>query len=137
MTAIPFDMRQARRAERIASRQQRNAEQTLASAGGELARAEAAYREALTSKMEELHGAGVAWTACRDLALGHEPVRLSRERRDVAKIAVEVATHAVYRAGADRRAVAAFNEWSYRREIAEGYGTGPVPAFSAAFGAAA
>lgn len=135
--AIPFDLRQARRAERVASRAQRNAEQALARAGDTLAAREAAYRRALTAKMEELHATGVAWTACRDLALGHKNVSENRAARDEARAALEVAKHAVYRAGADRRAVAAFNEWSYRRELAEGYGTAPAPMFSPAFGAAA
>lgn len=127
----PLDIVGAREAEHRASANQRDAEQQLIDASQDLAEAERAYRVELAKQMTALHGGGIAWTACRDIALGDERVADLRYRRDLAKGVKEAAEQAGWRLSADRRALGRLVEWSQRIDIRSG-GVGEQPAGVAA-----
>lgn len=122
-----LDIVGAREAERRASSNQQDAEQELIDAAGRLADAERAYRVELAKCMTRLHADGIAWTACRDMALGDERVAALRFERDLAKGVKEAADQAAYRLSADRRALGRLVEWSQRIDIRTG-GVGEQPA---------
>lgn len=122
-----LDIVGARAAETEASDDQRRAESELIDAAGRLAEAERAYRVELAKCMTALHAGGIAWTACRDMALGDERVADLRYERDLAKGIKEAADQAAYRLSADRRALGRLVEWSQRIDIRTG-GVGEQPA---------
>jgi hypothetical protein len=126
-----LDIVGAREAEAKASRNQLTAEQELRDAWQAFGSAEQAYRVELAKRMTVLHKDGVAWTACRDLALGDERVATLRMERDLARGVREAAEQAAYRLGADRRALGRLVEWSQRIDIRTG-GVGEQPAGVAA-----
>lgn len=128
MKLSPFTLDEAREAARLASAQQLGAEAELRDRSKALAEAERSYRLALAQERLRLHAQdGIAWTAGGDLARGAKHVADLRYARDVAKGVYEAAAAALWRHTADRRDVGRFVEWSARRELAEGYGTAPVP----------
>jgi hypothetical protein len=122
-----LDIIGARQAERQATLNQQEAEQELIDSSRRLAEAERAYRVELAKAMTALHAGGIAWTACRDIALGDERVAELRFERDVAKGVKEAAEQAAYRLGADRRALGRLVDWSQRIDIRSG-GVGEQPA---------
>lgn len=126
-----LDIVGARQAEHKASANQQAAEEQLRDAWAEFGLAERAYRVELAKKMTQLHGTGVAWTACRDLALGDERVAELRYERDMQRGVREACEQAAYRLGADRRALGRLVEWSQRIDIRSG-GVGEQPAAVAA-----
>jgi hypothetical protein len=121
-----LDIVGAREAEHKASANQQAAEAQLRDAWADYGLAERAYRVELAKKMTQLHASGVAWTACRDLALGDERVAELRYERDVLRGVRESADQAAYRLGADRRALGRLVEWSQRIDIRTG-GVGEQP----------
>lgn len=124
-----LDIVGAREAESEASRGQLKAEDQLVEAAGRLAEAERSYRVELAKCMTRLHADGIAWTACRDMALGDERVAELRFERDLAKGIKEAADQAAYRLSADRRALGRLVEWSQRIDIRTG-GVGEQPAMA-------
>jgi hypothetical protein len=105
---------------RDASAGQRSAEKFMRDAFADFAKAEEAYRIALSQEIITLHNSGVAWTVCGDVARGNEKVARLRRERDIAEGVKEAAVQAAWRAAADRRDTARFSDWSARRDIAEG-----------------
>lgn len=122
MTQGPFDFPQAQEASVEARREQEASEETLRAANAAYAAAEEAYRKALALEMWRLRRQSVAWTALSDLARGENTVAGLKRARDDAEGERQIASHAVYRRGADRRDTEAFIDWSKRRDLAEGNG---------------
>lgn len=128
MSQQPFTFDQARMASDDSSREQERSEQELRHRNRAYAQAEAAYRKALALEMWRLRREdGVAWSTLGDLARGDEQVVALKQARDEAEGEREIASHAVYRRGSDRRDTEKFIEWSMKRDLAEGYGRTPVP----------
>ena len=122
MTSAPYDFQQATEAAGRASRLQASAEDFIRDAYRDAALKNEAYRKGLAEEIVRVHNAGAAWTVAQDLARGNDVVaRLCRER-DIAEGVKEAAVQAAWRRAADRRDTEKFIEWSYRRELAEGYG---------------
>lgn len=86
-----------------------------------LAEKERAYRVELSKRITTLHGDGIAWTACADLARGDEKVARLRMERDIAEGVKEAALQASWRHAADRKALGRLVEWSARRDVASGF----------------
>lgn len=119
MSGAPWDFDQARAAARQASSSQRAAETFIRDAYKAFALAEESYRLALAQKITALHAEGVAWSATADLARGDKAVARLKRDRDIQEGVVEAAKQAGWRCSKDRDDVAAFIEWSRRREFAE------------------
>lgn len=119
MSLTPFDLEEAREAERLAAAQQEGGEGTLRDASKELAEKERAYRLALAQAITTLRAEGNAATVCADLARGDKQVADLRYHRDVAQGVLDAAQQAAWRFAANRKAVGRITEWSARREIAE------------------
>lgn len=117
--SAPWDFDQATAAARQASSQQRAAEEFIKQAHRDFALKEEAYRIALAQKIVELRAEGQAATLCADLARGEKLVARLRRERDIAEGVKEAASQGGWRASKDRDDVAAFIEWSRRREFAE------------------
>ncbi|HTE61704.1 MAG TPA: hypothetical protein VK631_15230, partial [Solirubrobacteraceae bacterium] len=73
----------------------------------------------------ELKSQGVAVTACETLAKGDEQIAELREARDIAEGLRESAKVAAWAANKDREELARLIDWSFRRELAEGYASEP------------
>lgn len=110
---------------RAASAAQAHCEREIRVAYAKAGEAESAYRQALAEAITRLHGEGVAWSACRDVATGDQHVAALRLARDVAVGVREAAVQAAWRAAADRRDVARFADHSLRRELMENGGNDP------------
>ena len=121
-----LDIMGARHAEREASKNQQEAEAHMIEAAKSLADAERAYRMALAKAIVRIHGDGVAWSVCADLARGDAEVADLRFARDIAKGVKDAADEAAYRHSADRRALGRLVEWSQRIDIRQG-GVGEQP----------
>lgn len=122
MTQGPFTFDQAQTAAEESQREQEAAEERLREANAAYAAAEEAYRKALALEMWRLRRQSIAWSALGDLARGEETVAGLKRARDDAEGDRVIASHAVYRRGADRRDTEAFIDWSKRRDLAEGHG---------------
>jgi hypothetical protein len=119
----PYDFQEARAAASAASRAQIEVERNLRDAARAFAECEERYRVALAKEIVRQHAdEGVAWTVAPDLARGNADVARLRRERDIAEGVREATQQAAWRRAADRRDTARFIEWSFRREIAEGYG---------------
>jgi hypothetical protein len=118
----PWTFDQAEEKCQGASRRQKAAEESLAEAAREFAKAEEAYRLKLAEAIIEIHAEGVAWTVAPDVARGRKDVAALRRDRDIKEGVREAFQQAAWRRGADRKDAQRFADWSMRREIAEGYG---------------
>jgi hypothetical protein len=117
--SAPWSFQQAREAAHKASANQKASEDFVKEAHKQYAAAEKAYRMALANRIIQLHGDGIAWSQCGDLARGDQHVAELKFKRDVCEGIKEAATQAAWRNSADRRDVEAFADWSKRRELAE------------------
>lgn len=117
--SAPWTFEQARAAAHQASANQRAGEDFVKEAHKQWAQAEKSYRIKLAETIIALHGEGVAWSQCGDLARGDPSVAELKFRRDVQEGVKEAAVQAAWRNSADRRDVEAFTDWSKRRELAE------------------
>ena len=87
----------------------------------EYGKAQKLYAVALARRIFELKSQGVAVTACETLAKGDEQIAALREARDIAEGLRESAKVAAWAANKDREELARLIDWSFRRELAEGY----------------
>ena len=111
----PYDYAGLKAATARASRAQAEAARFQADAGQKYADAEREYRKALALEMVRQHAeAGVAWTACSDLARGEARVADLRAKRDAAKALYESAEQIAWQASADRRSLERLGDWSMR-----------------------
>jgi hypothetical protein len=131
----PYTFDEARKASEHASNIQRQAEQFVIASTKRYANAERAYRKALAEKILALKAEGMAITACGDVARGEARIADLKFDRDVAEGVREAASQAVWRATSDRKDEGRFIDWSMRRELAEGYGQVPEPAYEPVIGA--
>lgn len=116
----PWEFDQARAAAAAASRAQAAAEEFVRESAKQAAKAEEAYRVALSEAIVRLHADGMAWSVCGDVARGDKRVARLRMERDIALGVREAAGQAAWRRTADRKDVQSFMSWSARRELAEG-----------------
>jgi hypothetical protein len=130
----PWTFGEAHAAHTAATTNQTQAEAFVKQAYRQYAESERVYREALAKRITELRAEGNSVTLCGDLARGDKHVADLKYKRDVAEGVKEAAAHAIWRATADRRTVEAFTQWSMRRDLAEGYGSGPVQEFASPIG---
>jgi len=114
----PYTWDEAREAVNKAKAAQRNAEQRVKDAYREFAEKRQSYQVALAEKITTLRGAGMAATACGDVARGDENVARLRYERDVQEGVVESAKAALWRLSADRRALEQLVGWSMRADFA-------------------
>lgn len=132
----PYDFQAAHAAAAAASRAQLESERNLKDAARDYAQKEEAYRVALAKEIVRQHADdGVAWTVAPDLARGNPTVARLRRDRDIAEGVREAMQQAAWRRAADRKDTQRFIDWSARRDIAEGYGSGPEPEFHEPIGA--
>lgn len=123
----PWDFDEARAAAHAASASQRRQEEAIRQAYRDSALKEEAYRLALAKRIVELHVAGdqdegippVAWTVAQDVARGTKLVARLKKEWEIAEGVKEAASQAGWRASKDQDHVAAFVQWSMRRELAE------------------
>ena len=113
----PLDIAEARVKIAEMSRQQSQQEQLRMDAARKLAECERVYRLALATGIVHHHAEGVAWTACRDLALGEKIVADLRYERDVARGVLDSCADAAYRHAADRRAMEEIVRWSHSVDV--------------------
>jgi hypothetical protein len=113
----PLEIESAREAAHKASEKQRDVEDELRQASRDLAAAERAYRRKLSERMVELKAAGLAITACADVARGEPEVSDLRYERDVAEGVLEAMRQQAFRRGADRKDVHQLLVWSERRDL--------------------
>jgi hypothetical protein len=131
----PYDFGQARAAAAAASAAQLAAERAMKEASVDFAKKEEAYRISLAKEIVRQHAEDkVAWTVAPDLARGNVEVARLRMLRDIAEGVREASQQAAWRRAADRKDTQRFIDWSARREIAEGYGSAPEPAFDSPIG---
>lgn len=131
----PYDFAQAREAAAQASTLQLAAETAMKDAARAYALAEEKYRIALATEIVRQHAEDkVAWTVAPDLARGNPAVAALRRERDIAEGVRDAMQQAAWRRAADRKDTQRFIDWSARRELAEGYGTEPVPEFTEPIG---
>src|SRR5436189_5645230 len=100
--SAPWSFDEARNAAHQASANQRAGEDFVKESHKQYAQAEKAYRMKLAEKILELHGKGVAWSQCGDLARGDRDVAELKFRRDGAEGVKEAATQDAGRNSADR-----------------------------------
>lgn len=132
MTQGPWTIEEARDACREATRQQKTAEENLREAAKDFALSEEAYRKALAVEIVRQHAEeGVAWTVAPDLARGDSNVAKLRRERDIKEGVREAMQQAAWRCSANRKDTQHFSLWSMRRELAENYGSGLEPDWSA------
>jgi hypothetical protein len=122
--AVPYSFGEAKRAHARASREQAEAAQFRVRAGREFAAAEKAYRVGVRKRMVALAASGVAWTVCKDLAVGEEEVATLKFKRDVAHAVFEAARDVSLQRNADRRVVDQMTDWSMRVAPDGQYGQG-------------
>lgn len=134
MSDQPYDFGRAREAAAAASAAQYAAETFARDAAKDFAHREEAYRVALAKRIVELHAEGTAWSVCGDVARGDTEVARLRRERDIAEGVREAAQQACWRRSADRKDTQSFIRWSQARDLAEGYGTAPEPAFEPVIG---
>lgn len=113
----PFEIQEAREAEYVATKAQRDHGDVLARAHLKLAQAEYLYGRKLTKRIKELHVGGMAITMCERVAKGEREVALLRRRRDELKGELAKAEDYAYTLGADRRALKGLVEWSMYRDL--------------------
>lgn len=130
----PYTFAQAREAAGRASAAQLAAEDAMKAAYRDCAVKEEAYRKALAETILRVHADGAAWTVAGDLARGDERVARLRRERDIAEGVREAMAQASWRRAADRKDTQRFIDWSLRRDLAEGFGNAPEPAFSEPIG---
>lgn len=118
MSALPWDIQQARDALADSSVRQRSAEETLRESVKAYAAAEERYRCALALAIMELRANGPA-TIAQDLARGQEKVAKLRYARDMAEGMREAAVQVGWRASADRRDAQALCSWSMKRDLSD------------------
>lgn len=110
----PYSFDEARAAVTKASSNALNAEEFLRQAYRDAAQKEETYRVALAKQILVMHGEGVAWTVCQDLARGDKHVAHLRLERDIAEGVKEAAQAALWRISADRKDLGRLVEWSMR-----------------------
>lgn len=113
----PFEILNARRAQHESSKLQRELADNLSEAHKALAHAEFLYRRALTERIKQLHGEGMAITTCENVAKGEESVALLRKERDERKGELAQVEQEGFRMGADRRALDGLVNWSMYRDL--------------------
>lgn len=114
----PLEIESAREAAHRASEVQREVEDALKRASGQLAEKERLYRKALAEEIMRLHAQEqVAWSACSELARGNPHVADLRYARDVAEGILEATRQQAFRRGAERRDLDTLLNWSMRRDL--------------------
>lgn len=107
-----YDFAEAIAATRRAAEAQKQAELARKQASDDAAEKERTYRIALSKKILEAHGDGVAWTVAQDIARGDAHVAQLRYERDVARGVLAVAEQRAWRHTADRKDMNEFIQWS-------------------------
>lgn len=127
---LPWDIEDARDVLAQASRDQRDHQNVVRDAVKAAARADQVYRVELARRITELREAGQAAVLCDKLARG-DP-RIAELARDamIAEGDKEIAISEGYRLHANRADSQELADWSKRRQLAEGYGSGPGPQWS-------
>jgi hypothetical protein len=123
----PFDLDDARQAERLASSLQHGAEAGVRDAARNVAEAERAYRMALSKRLLELRAEGMAATLAHDVAKGEQAIADLRYRRDVAAGMLDAAQQQAWRHVADRKALGRLVDWSRAKDMADVHGNASEP----------
>jgi hypothetical protein len=129
MRQLPWEISDARDVLAEASRQQSDHQDAIREAVKAAARTDQLYRVALARRIAELREQGNAATLCEKLARGDDEIAGLAYDAAVAEGDREIAVQEGWRLHANRKDSQELADWSKRRDLAEGYGQAPEPAF--------
>ena len=113
----PFEIEDAREAQRAASEAQRDHTDAIANAHNDLAEAEKNYREQLADRIIDLREQGWPATVCKDLARGDKRIAELKRMVGVAEGVLAAAEEDGFRLKADRRGLDGLVDWSKNRDL--------------------